>query len=478
MTGEDNEAGTSQDDSHAFEDTNYACLSATPLKAVNPDNQRFVDALLALEKAREILDYNSEARGSRSLAFRRAACKLKIYPKSITSAKQVANLDAIGRHSLQVVEDILKDGYSQEVKDYENNARLQVLKTFSSVYGCGPASAAKWYGAGARTIKDIRDDCASLSDRQKVGLEYHDYLQVPVAQEEAEALRSLIEEEVQSLSTGMTATLAGGFRRGKPSGHDIDVLLHHANDDYETDFLQTLTEKLQRKGLLVHSELFIGKNTSNQLEKSVASHYHRDTTFYQRTQKMDHLDKAYCMLDITDNLLSRYVTASDAAVTTTTTTTTTGHASTITAICATSAEGRSADRQPSQEKGEAGIQAASKPSPVIPTAAADDDDHLAAKDGSLPDGEMRWWTKRKHFVRRVDLIVCPHKQWAYALVGWTGSKYFNRALRLYAVREKQTILNSQTMYNQTTQQFIPAATEEDVFRQLGVPVFPPHLRNC
>ena len=35
--------------------------------------------------------------------------------------------------------------------------------------------------------------------------------------------------------------------RGKPSGHDIDVLLHHSNDDYETDFLQTLTEKLQRK---------------------------------------------------------------------------------------------------------------------------------------------------------------------------------------------------------------------------------------
>ena len=34
--------------------------------------------------------------------------------------------------------------------------------------------------------------------------------------------------------------------------------------------------------------------------------------------------------------------------------------------------------------------------------------------------------------------VCVHLQ------------YFNRALRLYAVREKQTILNSQTMYNQTT----------------------------
>ena len=30
-------------------------------------------------------------------------------------------------------------------------------------------------------------------------------------------------------------------------GHDIDILLHHSSDDYETDFLQVLVAKLRQK---------------------------------------------------------------------------------------------------------------------------------------------------------------------------------------------------------------------------------------
>jgi len=52
--------------------------------------------------------------------------------------------------------------------------------------------------------------------------------------------------------------------------------------------------------------------------------------------------------------------------------------------------------------------------------------------------------------RRVDLIVAPASQYYYALVGWTGSKHFNRSLRLYAQRRLGQRLTSHCLYDPAT----------------------------
>jgi len=49
--------------------------------------------------------------------------------------------------------------------------------------------------------------------------------------------------------------------------------------------------------------------------------------------------------------------------------------------------------------------------------------------------------------RRVDLIVAPYSQYFYALVGWTGSKQFNRDVRTYADRELGMRLSSHGLYD-------------------------------
>ena len=58
--------------------------------------------------------------------------------------------------------------------------------------------------------------------------------------------------------------------------------------------------------------------------------------------------------------------------------------------------------------------------------------------------EERTWT-----ARRVDLIVSPYSQYYYALVGWIGSKQFNRDVRTYADREMKMKLTSHGLYNFT-----------------------------
>ena len=62
----------------------------------------------------------------------------------------------------------------------------------------------------------------------------------------------------------------------------------------------------------------------------------------------------------------------------------------------------------------------------------------------LADSQRSW------VARRVDLIIVPRSQYYYALVGWIGSKHFNRDLRLYAQRELNLKLTSHGLFDMTT----------------------------
>ena len=54
---------------------------------------------------------------------------------------------------------------------------------------------------------------------------------------------------------------------------------------------------------------------------------------------------------------------------------------------------------------------------------------------------------RSWIARRVDLIMVPYDQYFYALVGWTGSKQFNRDIRTYAKRTHNYAMTSHGLYD-------------------------------
>ncbi|KAM9011387.1 DNA nucleotidylexotransferase isoform 3-T3 [Ara ararauna] len=56
---------------------------------------------------------------------------------------------------------------------------------------------------------------------------------------------------------------------------------------------------------------------------------------------------------------------------------------------------------------------------------------------------------------RVDLVITPFERYAYALLGWTGSRQFGRDLRRYATHEKKMILDNHALYDREK----PFATE-------------------
>nr|CAC38040.1 DNA polymerase mu [Mus musculus] len=79
---------------------------------------------------------------------------------------------------------------------------------------------------------------------------------------------------------------------------------------------------------------------------------------------------------------------------------------------------------------------------------------------------------------RVDLVVTPSSQFPFALLGWTGSQFFERELRRFSRQEKGLWLNSHGLFDPEQKRVFHATSEEDVFRLLGLKYLPPEQRNA
>ncbi|XP_019494604.1 PREDICTED: DNA nucleotidylexotransferase isoform X1 [Hipposideros armiger] len=79
---------------------------------------------------------------------------------------------------------------------------------------------------------------------------------------------------------------------------------------------------------------------------------------------------------------------------------------------------------------------------------------------------------------RVDLVMCPYECRAYALLGWTGSRQFERDLRRYATHERKMILDNHALYDKTKRIFLKAESEEEIFAHLGLDYIDPWERNA
>uniref|UniRef100_A0A3P8SJZ9 DNA-directed DNA/RNA polymerase mu n=1 Tax=Amphiprion percula TaxID=161767 RepID=A0A3P8SJZ9_AMPPE len=89
-----------------------------------------------------------------------------------------------------------------------------------------------------------------------------------------------------------------------------------------------------------------------------------------------------------------------------------------------------------------------------------------------PPAHRRWRAVR------VDLVVSPISQFAFALLGWTGSKLFERELRRWAGHEKAMSLSSHALYDNKQSRYLRAASEEEIFAHLGLEYIPPSERNA
>ncbi|XP_031730976.1 DNA nucleotidylexotransferase [Anarrhichthys ocellatus] len=89
------------------------------------------------------------------------------------------------------------------------------------------------------------------------------------------------------------------------------------------------------------------------------------------------------------------------------------------------------------------------------------------------EGDVRGWR-----AVRVDLVSPPMDHYAFALLGWTGSRQFERDLRRFARGKRGMLLDNHALYDKTKKEFLAATTEKDIFAHLGLEYIEPWQRNA
>ncbi|KAM7072767.1 DNA nucleotidylexotransferase isoform 1-T1 [Molossus nigricans] len=358
----------------------YACQRRTTL---NNCNHIFTDAF-------EVLAENCEFRENDGscLAFMRAASVLKSLPFTIISMKDTEGIPCLGDKVKSIIEEIIEDGESSEVKAVLNDERYQSFKLFTSVFGVGLKTSEKWFRMGFRTLSKVRSDqTLKFTQMQKAGFLYYEDLVSCVTKAEAEAVGVLVKEAVWAFLPDAFVTMTGGFRRGKKMGHDVDFLITSpgSTEEEEQQLLPKVINLWERKGLLLYYDL-------------VESTFEKLKLPSRKVDALDHFQKCFLILKL---------------------------------------------------------------------------HHQRVDSGKSSQQEGKTWK-----AIRVDLVMCPYECRAFALLGWTGSRQFERDLRRYATHERKMMLDNHALYDKTKRIFLKAESEEEIFAHLGLEYIDPWERNA
>ncbi|KAI9493659.1 hypothetical protein BDB00DRAFT_787767 [Zychaea mexicana] len=348
--------------------TKYACLRNTPLEPFH--NRRLVFLLLLLEDKRRLIDLVD----TRALAYRRAACAIKAYPKSLESAAEAMRIPGIGPKVGQLIAIYLETGTIPEAEDLLSDEKFRTLKHFCKAFHVGPSTANRWWDNGYRTFQDVLDR-GRPNESIKLGIQLLPEFEQPMNRQDVEELIEIIILAITDLDEGALATPVGGYRRGTKQCNDLDIVISWTDPTKHQDksFLRNIMEYLEERGYLKHRLLVSDKFTK----------YH-GRLLTTRGADLAGLDTCFC-----------------------------------------------AFLQPS-----------------------------------------------KQMLRQVDLVVATPDEYGAAVLAWTGSRHFERDLRLYAKKEKYFTVSGHRIFDAKTQKPLMIKTEEDAFEALGIPYIEPTMRNC
>ncbi|KAH9067627.1 Nucleotidyltransferase [Lactarius vividus] len=242
----------------------FCCSRASPL--VCP-NQALCAEFDVLRRSR-VLESNERS----ALSYARAIAAIKgaeyvsddrPFPRVITESErgEVQKLPFIGTKVSKMIDEYLFTGHIAEVEEIRQSERFASLSLFASIYGIGPTTSRKLYDLGLRTLPDLEayyevdastpvEHSGSADMDVRIALGLHDDFQQTISREEVEAIQATIMDHLNVIEPGCVSTLVGGYRRGKPSSNDVDIVFTHPNKTSAKGLCTKLVERLRSAGLV------------------------------------------------------------------------------------------------------------------------------------------------------------------------------------------------------------------------------------
>jgi DNA polymerase/3'-5' exonuclease PolX len=187
-------------------------------------------------------------------AYRKAIKLISELNYPITSGKQAQQLEGIGKKIADKIQEILDTGELHQVEELgpEIIAKTKTLTLFNNIWGVGPVKAQELWDAGARSLKDIRENYKYLLNANQIlGLKYFKDLQKRIPCWQVKEIAIKVKEEIrqicQELHWDVVSRVCGSFRRRLETCGDMDMLMYEKKGH---GILKELVDRLTRKKIL------------------------------------------------------------------------------------------------------------------------------------------------------------------------------------------------------------------------------------
>ncbi|OVA11270.1 BRCT domain [Macleaya cordata] len=191
----------------------------------------------------------------RSFSYYKAIPVIEKLSFKIESVDQVKHLPTIGKSMQDHIHEIVTTGKLSKLEHFETDEKVRTINLFGEVWGIGPATALKLYEKGHRTLDDLKNE-DSLTNAQRVGLEYFDDIKKRIPRHEVQEMELLLQKAGEDVLPGVSVVCGGSFRRGKATCGDLDIIITHPDGTSHKGFLSKYVKHLKDMKFLREDLIF------------------------------------------------------------------------------------------------------------------------------------------------------------------------------------------------------------------------------
>lgn len=266
----------------------YACMRSAPL---HPPNEAFITQLVKIRKVRELtLDEIGVRAYSTSIAA------LAAYPYELRTPVEVLSLPGCDTKIANLFVEFRNsvDGKLEAADILDSDPVISIIHQFYNIWGVGAKTAREFYYQ--RQWRDLDDVIEhgwnNLSRVQQIGLKYYDEFSAGIPRAEVVEIAKTIHRHANLVrpgcdydGQGIECIIVGGYRRGKETSGDLDLVLSHRDERVTKDLVIDIVGSLESEGWITHT-LALHMTTSNREQQTLPFRGDPDSHHF------DSLDKA------------------------------------------------------------------------------------------------------------------------------------------------------------------------------------------
>jgi len=175
---------------------------------------------------------------------------IKKYPEEINliNIKDFSKLDGIGIGTINRIKEILKNGFLEELKDFNfDNTNNKIFEELESIIGIGKTNAQKLINKGITSIEDLKNKILNneikVNDKILLGLKYEGVFKNNIPRKEINNIYNVLKNIINNINNKYNLNdnnkyifeICGSYRREKDTSNDIDILISKLNTNTNTN---------------------------------------------------------------------------------------------------------------------------------------------------------------------------------------------------------------------------------------------------